>query len=258
MLTNTSIGRYGRFGNQLYQVAALCAIARRSGQPWALPRWVNHDHVERFGSTEDVNIWDRLTNPLPELPVPCNLVFTPKWVPWGYHDVTFPNGNFDLSGHFQSPRYFDFCIDEVRRVLSFKDTSSQMDAIAVHMRCGDYTDGAETYHPRMTADYYREAFKHVPDVPVLLFSDDIMTAERVIRNATGRPFESVVGRHYVDDFIAMRQCKYHIISNSSYSAMAATLADQPDKKVVAPRLWFGAAAGGLSGADIYEKNWIII
>jgi len=55
----------------------------------------------------------------------------------------------------------------------------------------------------------------------------------------------------------MKRCKHFIIANSSFSAMAALLADHPDKKVVAPSKWFGPHVD-ISAKDIYHQNWIII
>jgi hypothetical protein len=55
----------------------------------------------------------------------------------------------------------------------------------------------------------------------------------------------------------MKRCRHFIIGNSSYSAMAAILGEAEDKKVVAPRPWFGPASN-ITGEDIYNPDWDVI
>ena len=57
----------------------------------------------------------------------------------------------------------------------------------------------------------------------------------------------------------MKSCKHFIISNSSYGAMAAILANQEGKKVISPSgyNWFGDCAG-INGNDIMQDDWIQI
>jgi hypothetical protein len=56
----------------------------------------------------------------------------------------------------------------------------------------------------------------------------------------------------------MKKCKHFIISNSTFSSFAATIADHPDKKVIAPKRWFGSQAGEMNWNDGYQKDWIVI
>jgi hypothetical protein len=81
--------------------------------------------------------------------------------------------------------------------------------------------------------------------PYMVFSDDVEKASFL-----GDVYE---GDTY-DSFKMMKSCKNHIIANSSYSWWAAYLAGC---NVVAPKNWFGPAAG-LETKDIYDKRWIII
>ena len=63
---------------------------------------------------------------------------------------------------------------------------------------------------------------------------------------------------YIDEFKSMKACKHFIIGNSSYSAMAAILAEAPDKKVIAPAPWFGPKYTDITGDDIYCPDWTVI
>lgn len=243
----------GRFANQAFQIASIIGIAVRSRQNYAFPRWINYDAAERFGSKEDINVWQHLANPLPELARPLPWQTYPYF--WGYRDLIL-TGDWTIEAHLQSEKYFKHAIDLVRWHLTFKDEPDDMDACAIHWRAGDYTEGVETYHPRQPKSYYDEAMKHIPlGTKFKVFSDDIEGAIRMF--GMGQNFE-YSDKDYLTDFKMMKRCKHHIVANSSFSLIAAILASQPEKIVVAPKLWFGAAAGGLDATDLYPQNAIVI
>jgi len=248
LVTFNALGRYGRAANALYQVAGTIGIARRNGFDFAFPLLINWDHKERFGSSEDCDMYKHFVNPLP--------LYTGSTLPdhpveWGYQDVKLDR-SVSLSGHLQSERYFSHALDEVRWYLRMKDEYPQNDYCAIHWRAGDYSTEAG-YHPRMTMDYYSQAMALFPkDQPYLVFSDDIPAA----REMFGAEVEYANG-NYLDDFKRMKSCRYFVIANSSYSAMAAILGETKDKMVVAPRPWFGPAAQ-ITGEDIYGSDWTVL
>ena len=252
MIIYSSLGRYGRFANALYQIAGTIGIATKSGQPYGFPQFLNYDHRDRFGSAEDIEIYKHLVNPLPELI--SGVHYEPRFIHWGYHDVRLPSGNWDLSGHLQSPRYFNHCMDLVRETLRFKDEPPLNDLCAIHLRCGDYLNDPDAYHPRCTIEYYRHAMSFIPQgTRFLVFSDDQDEARRMFAGVDAE-FSS---GNYIEDYKLMKSCKHFIISNSSYSAFAATMANREGKIVVAPRRWFGPVAG-IDGNDIYGEGWVVI
>lgn len=249
IVTCNTVGRYGRWANMLFQVAGVIGIARRNGFDFAFPLLINHDHKERFGSTEDCDVYKHFENPLPVYEGPT----LPDYpVEWGYHDVVLSR-SASLSGHFQSEKYFEHAIDECRWYLRMKDEPPQNDYVAIHWRAGDYSAG-DGYHPRMTMDYYRPAMDYFHGAKFLVFSDDIPAAKEMF----GPSVEYSEGRDYLADFKLMKKCRHFIIANSSYSAIAAVLCDTPDKQVVAPRPWFGPAYAQITGEDIYGEGWKVI
>lgn len=247
-LTNLSIGNYGRFANGAYQAAAVVGIARRNGLTPVFPLWQNTWHRDAFGSTEDIDIYNHLVNPLP--PIPEGMTFQGRQVDWGYYDLELPSGNWNISGHFQSTRYFEHCLDEVRWYFTMKDERAQNDYTAVHVRLGDYDNA---YHPRLDMRYYAPAMAQFPGAKFLVFSDDIGAAMEMF----GPNVEYARG-NYIEDFKLMKRCRNFIIGNSSYSAMAAVLGDHPEKRVIAPRPWFGPSYTQITGEDIYDKGWTVI
>jgi hypothetical protein len=247
IVTFASLGHMGRLANGLYQIAGTIGIARRNNAQFAFPLWANHDHRDRFGSSEPINVQDYFVNPLPlysgpELPE--------RWIDWGYRDVVLSE-SVSLKGHLQSEKYFSHALDEVKWYLRMKDEPPLNDYCAIHVRLGDYDN---EYHPRLDMRYYAPAMEQFDGARFLVFSDDLVSA----REMFGDGVEYAQG-NYIDDFRRLKTCRHFIIGNSSYSAMAAILGEASDKKVIAPRPWFGPKrAGGITGDDIYGSDWKVI
>lgn len=251
MVTATSIGTggLGRFGNQLYTIAGVIGIALRSGQPFGFPEWRNYDNA-LFGGSVD-NMGDYFENKLP--PLPEGIEFNEYGYFWGYRDLFLPVGNWSINAHLQSPKFFEDRIDAVRHYFTLVDEPEENDYCCVHFRAGDYIDDPRAYHPRCSKEYYEKAKSFIPDgTKFLVFSDDIEKAKEVFNGA------EYMNGNYIEDFKLMKKCKHFIIANSTFSSMAATLADQEGKVVVAPKRWFGEQANGMNWDDGYEKNWIVI
>lgn len=235
--------------NAGYQIAGVFGIARRNGLTPVFPLWRNTLHRDAFGSQEDIEVHKHFENQLPSLP---DVKFTSLEIPWGYHEVKLASGNWNITGHFQSTKYFEHCIDEVRWYFKMVDEPQANDYCAVHVRLGDYDN---QYHPRLTMDYYSKALALFPSQQrFLVFSDDLDAA----KNMFGSQMDYSDGRDYIQDWKLLKTCRHFIIGNSSYSAMAAVLGESPDKRVVAPRPWFGPAYTVIDGNDIYNSDWTVI
>jgi hypothetical protein len=247
IVTFNALGRYGRFCNQMYQIAGTIGIARKNGFDFGFPEWKNYDHAERFGSTEDIDIQKYFENPLPVYKGPP---LPDQFVHWGYHDVKLRH-SVSLSGHLQSFKYFAHCFDEVKWYFKMKGEPKQNDLCAIHVRLGDYDNA---YHPRLGLEYYLQGMSHFGSKQkYIVFSDDPVAAKSLFHGEL-----TVVHEHYMTDFRLMKSCRHFIIGNSSYSAMAAILGEAPDKKVIAPSPWFGPKYTDITGKDIYCDDWTII
>jgi len=249
MVTSLSIGTggLGRFGNQLFTIAGVIGIATKNGLDFGFPHWKNYDNALFGGEVTDFE--KVFVNPLPRIPDGRQWQKIDYY--WGYKDIQLSAGDWDIFAHLQSPKYFEHCMDEVRHYFRMKDEPEQNDYVAIHYRAGDYTEGG--YHPRQTTGYYLEAIKLMPaNSEYIVFTDDIEAAkQRVGLNCEYRSGD------YLEDFKLMKRCKHFIIANSSFSAMAALLGEHPEKKVVAPKKWFGDFVD-LETKDIYHKDWIVI
>lgn len=255
MITFSELGSYGRLGNQMFQIASTIGIATKNNHEFEFPEWVNHDHLNRFNSSEDINISNYFVKSLPKK---TNNNYTKFNVPWGYHDVILqPNINYDIMGHMQSEKYFKHCEPLIKEYFELKNDynhEEKVRVLAIHVRLGDY-DG--NYHPRLTlGEYYNPVIEELKGKfdKIYWFSDDISLLKKQINNEYDNVF--IEGNHYMEDFKIMKSCNHFIIGNSTFSWWAAWLSKHDDKIVVAPRKWFGQVAK-ISSNDLYCENWLV-
>lgn len=234
----------------MFEIAGVIGLAQKHGYRFGFPYWQNYDQLERFGGGEDIDVQSWFKNPLPLIEDSKNNYFQPEAWPWGYHPNRPVKDWTDLTGHFQSEKYFLHCKDLIKHYFTFKnETPKRTNTIAVHFRGGDY--GGD-YHPTQTADYYSTARGFFDEsFKVLLFTDDPERASEVIHFK----HELAEPAHSMEHLELMTKCDAHIIANSTFSWWGAWLADS--RRVVAPRNWFGPAAR-LETKDIYPDNWIVI
>lgn len=166
-----------------------------------------------------------------------------------------PDGTM-LSGYFQSERYFEGISGYLweREFDGLLHTNTH--AVSVHVRRGDYLSFPE-HHPPCTVDYYREAMAQFPGARFMVFSDDpgwCLLNLKPLGNV-----EIVTGGTPISDMRQMASCmEGHIIANSSFSWWGAWLDQNPDKRVIAPRAWFGKAKEGWDTKDLIPSGWIRI
>lgn len=245
MMTFSALGRYGRLGNQMFQVASTIGIARKYGRDFSFPKWVNHDQFNRFNIADDYQVGDAFKH---QLPLWDGTSYPEHFMHWGYSDFFVPD-NVDLAGHMQSEKYFKHCEDVVRHYFEFKKPTEKHDYTALHVRMGDY---GSDYHPICSQEYYRQAVEKVGG-KIILFSDE---PDKAMEYLNGIRIHSVDTNNTINALHAMTMCSRHIIANSTFSWWGAWLAKS--ECVVAPKQWFGPAASHLETRDIYPESWIVI
>jgi hypothetical protein len=255
MIAFLELGKLGRFGNSMFQIASTIGLATKHGYSFAFPKWENHDHKSRFGSSEDCDLQKYFLHPLPLIPEGYTC---PEYrIPWGWHpDLRVPD-NVTLWGHMQSEKYFIHCQDLIRYYFRMKDEYPISDYVGLHWRSADYDNA---YHPIMTLDYYQRAMRHFADgTKYLVFTDNSVGAAEMFANTPNVSIHESI--NYIDDFKRMRSCSSFIISNSTYSWWASWLSEVPNKKIIAPSNWFGPSWGSgyrEMSKDIYPKGCIVI
>ena len=273
MIGHNHLGKNGRFGNQMFQYAALRGIAAKHGYEWCIPP----------GPTTDDEFTDEENEHKLFMAFKMSGVFEKKTVDGkrvhGSKVKTFPApyqqegsftfdqelfdtcpDNINLYGYFQSEKYFKYIEDEIRKDFTWRDDGRNLcqdlfnsidgEAISLHIRRTDHLV-KPTYHPVLPISYYEEALsKFPPNIPVLVFSDDPMWCHDEAFFGDDRFMISDSGDN-ITDMCLMSMCDYQIMANSTYSWWGAWLSNS--ENVIGPKLWFGP--DGQDPKDIYVDRW---
>lgn len=194
-----------------------------------------------------------------------NFIFDP--------DLFKVKDNTYIQGYWQHEKYFiniqnqivnDFTLrNEFNDInLDFLEKIQNTNSISIHVRCDDYIHNPVIRNSFNVCglDYYQKAIncitEKVSNPHFFVFSDDIPWAKENL--TTNYPIT------YVDcndntpyfDMILMSKCKYNIIPNSSFSWWAAWLNKNPEKIVIAPKIWKNTE--NAHQIDIVPESWIKI
>ena len=280
MIGNNRIGCNGRLGNQMFQYASMRGIAAVKGFDWVVPP-ENYDHTANYALFETF----KMTNVQEK-----NIGFvegeTLKETIHCYDEnlVDSCSDNTNLDGFFQTEKYFENIVDEIRSDFTFKDEylkpckefidSLDTTPIFLHVRRGDAI-GKEHYHPVAPMSYYVEALKRFDkDTPCFVFSDDLdwcksqelFKSDRFLfnDNIERYDYQSMDGSGSMQytllphvDLCLMSLCSGAIIVNSSFSWWGAWLQNNRGK-VIASKPWFGPSASDLDTSDVVPDHWEII
>ena len=280
MIGNNRIGCNGRLGNQMFQYASMRGIASVKGFDWVVPP-ENYDHTANYALFETF----KMTNVQEK-----NIGFvegeTLKETIHCYDEnlVDSCSDNTNLDGFFQTEKYFENIVDEIRSDFTFKDEylkpckefidSLDTTPIFLHVRRGDAI-GKEHYHPVAPMSYYVEALKRFDeDTPCFVFSDDLdwcksqdlFKSDKFLfnDNIERYDYQSMDGSGSMQytllphvDLCLMSLCSGAIIVNSSFSWWGAWLQNNRGK-VIASKPWFGPSASHLDTSNVVPDHWEII
>mgnify|MGYP007100114134 CR=1 FL=1 len=275
MLTYSQIGFFGRLGNQLFQFASTIGIAKKLGYEVCFPiENTIQPSIEHFkdGVTREV------TFDIPKVfNVPKELLTSKQSIKYD-KEVNEPHFHFspqlftipddtNLKGYYQTKKYFEHCEEEIRSILQFKSPivekakeifrGIKTETVSIHVRLGDYV-AQQQFHPVCDFEYYADALKEFADdkeYTFVIFSDNIEHCKNIFPQQENVLF--ICDNEPEVDMCAMSMCDHNIIANSSFSWWAAWLNNNPSKKVVAPKKWFGEAYYYQNTEDLYCKNWIV-
>lgn len=252
----------GGVGNQMFQIAATEALAKRNNDVAGYNLYTCQTRLQGNPST---HYKDTLFKKLGKIdPYTDSMQFLSSYQEpeFAYHEIPYKPG-LVLNGYFQSEKYFTDCADHIRNLFTFEDDTLfdvknilnmiKAPITSVHIRRGDYLNFPNA-HPTCSLDYYKQAMALFPDNVFIIISDDIKWAKDTF-GATNHLYLSF--KDDLFDLCAMTLCNNNIIANSSFSWWGAWLNQNPDKKVVAPGVWFGSELNH-DTKDIYCKDWIII
>lgn len=188
--------------------------------------------------------------------------------PYYYNDILCTKKTKYVYGYFQSEKYFDSVkkdiinqfvyngeISEVAK--HYKNLIENSNAIALHIRLGDYTKKANKYLNVCNNDYYKKSVEFinckVKNPQFFVFTNDIESSKQLEFIPNNAIF--IEGTSAEEDFFLMQQCKFFIISNSTFSWWASYLSRYDEKLTIVPFKWMNTTKDEI---DIYRKDMIKI
>lgn len=251
----------GGLGNQLFQWAYGKYLSTKYNTPLYLDLLVYKNQVGMTKRSFSLDKFPNLTYNIK----PVEKVKTLKLVDnFKFSELKYSkDSDYFLEGYWQSEKYFK-AVEEVikRELLPDAETNSKLNKlileykniVSLHIRRTDYVK-LKGYHPVQPIAYYQKALNTIGDYDqIFVFSDDIQWCKN---NLEFNNMTFVEGLGDVEDLWLQTMCSHNIIANSSFSWWGAWLNTHPDKKVVAPKNWFGKKLQ-LSSQDIIPETWIKI
>ncbi len=159
-------------------------------------------------------------------------------------DVVEPVTDSFYLGFWQAPKYFDNYYEDIRehfrritplsdKALQYIDSVRKEQSVSLHIRRTDYV--GDDFDSSLNFEFYRTALKgikdQVGDFRLFVFSDD---KEFVKEHFDLMPYTLVDGLSDIDEFEVMKNCRHHIMANSTFSWWATYLGEDKGGIVYAP------------------------
>jgi hypothetical protein len=264
MVTFLDLGKMGRLGNQMFQIASTIGVALQNGKDFSFPDWVC-----RHSSNSYVDLFIKK---LPKLEINKNIININE-TNFSYDEILLPNDNniYSLKGYFQSEKYFKDYKNVINEYFTLKPEINNSilekyqdilkNSCSLHIRRGDYLHQTK-HHPTQDLKYYYDSINllygnNLENTNLLIFSDDIGWCKKNI-NIQGTNIHFIEGNLNIVDMFLMSLCDNNIIANSSFSWWGAWLNKNDNKTVVAPKNWFGPHNSHLPTKDLFCESWIVL
>jgi hypothetical protein len=264
MVTYSNLGKYGRLGNQMFQIASTIGIAKKNNHEFFFPEWICYYN--------GINCQNFFEDKLPSKKIDIEKKYIEEQ--FTYSEIILNEKvDYDLFGYFQSQKYFEQCTDLVRKYFSPKKTIVESlisefknhlnNSCSIHVRRGDYLNHPSIYYTH-GIEYYIKAVDYIKKnrgehVNFLIFSEDLNWCRENfnINNFTDENFIFVDTKNHVKDMILMSLCNDNIITNSTFSWWSAWLNNNSNKIVVVPKNWF-TPDSGINDRDLNLSDWFMI
>ena len=125
-----------------------------------------------------------------------------------------------------------------QKKIKFKNKNSN---VFIHIKLTDYEGWPTKKHPAvMDFDWYKNLyFKYFKKKNCFIFTDNFKKLKKI--NFLKTKKFKLIKHDYIRSFFIMKNCKYGIISSSSFSWWATYLSHKENKnsKFIAPNYWAG-------------------
>jgi hypothetical protein len=256
VVTYDFLAKYGQLGNQMFQYALLLGIKHKIEADIVIhPEVKQRSYLFDFFDLKECQIKETHT---------LN-VYQEKHFHFD-QDVFNIDRSTNFRGYFQTEKYFEHCSSVVKKEYTFKkEISNRVDnflkpyenkvKVSLHVRRGDYLVHPDA-HPLCTVEYYNNAIKMLDgdDVVFVCTSDDIAWCKDNLK------IPNIVynKQDLAHDMCLISKCDHHIIANSTFSWWGSWLSINQNKKIIAPKTWFGSRYSDWNVNDLYCDNFVKI
>ena len=263
-----SVNIMGGLGNQLFQIAAAYAYAKKNNGTLQIIHKTENGKRQLYWDNILEQIKPYLVQSLPELE---------QWyesLPTMYSDigVLSMNGKF-LNGYLQTSKYYYDMKDDIKHLFKPNNTlcknvqqkysyliSHISRVVVIHCRRTDYIIHKDFHRP-LEGSYYKNAVDYVFEQmniknPLFVLCGDDNGYWNEIRNMIPLVFSHdhiILNESDIYTFVLLQQFNNFIMSNSTFIWWCAWLSSA--KNVIVPAQWFGPA-GPSQYEDIYEDSWV--
>jgi hypothetical protein len=175
-----------------------------------------------------------------------------------------------LYGAWQSERYFEDAVQDVRSLLRFRgglssssyelgEEIANANSVCIHVRRQDYVDSPRYSRTigALNIQYYRRLVdlieKRIESPRYFVFSDDLAWCRKHFDNGRFRLVEDEhMGTNCHKCMQLMTKCKHFVMSNSTFCWWAVWLGEKPESVVFAPAPW---VRNGTRNPLILPKRW---
>tara|TARA_R110002012_G_scaffold320878_1_gene546318 strand:- start:1616 stop:2419 length:804 start_codon:yes stop_codon:yes gene_type:complete len=247
-------------GNQLFCVAATLSLAKQNNYKAVFPD-LNYDPYRFYAKT----IFHKLDKSVSNKNFIKSIYREAPYTSTVYEPIQHTD-NLCAHGYFQSYKYFEKDEKYIKDLFTLPNSMIQevdikygflydMKTVSVHIRRTDYLQ-LKHHYEQMNWDYYITALEHINKKvkydKIVVFSDDIEWVKNNFIKTDKKVFFIEDGCDVVELFL-MSKMKHNIIANSTFSWWGAYLNENPQKEVVAPKLWFKDPTR--STKDLVPKTW---
>jgi hypothetical protein len=246
----------GGLGNLLFQVTSAYSFAKDNGYNFCIKKNTPIDCVTQHYA--NVNVYsDNIFRNIKDGSITPKAIY--KEPSFRYSPIKAEDDSI-LVGYYQSYKYFQHNREAVLELykqdhddlLKRYPIQEEQETIGIHVRRGDYLKYAHI-HPPLQKAYYNLALENFSGKEkIVVFSDDIEFCKGIFDDAI-----YVEGLKDYEDMWLMSKCSHNIIANSTFSWWGAWLNSNANKKVIAPKIWFGPSSPH-DISDLYPEEWITV
>lgn len=168
--------------------------------------------------------------------------------PFFYPSIPCNRKNKYVYGYFQGTQYFETINEEIKKQFNsnISDVAKKYEiiikgcnAIAVHIRLGDYCDRKNRYLNVCTDTYYAKGINYIREnveEPIFfIFTNDPNSVKE--KNYIPKNAIFVEGTKDYEDLMLMKMCRNFVISGSTFSWWGSYLSENSNKVTVIPKVW---------------------